>query len=121
MREIPDKDYITILEQNKIFFFGGLIAQTKLRNNLLSHVTAIPNEEESKRISSRNDFLLNKSSIYFDIEKLDFEKQKFPENSLIIFTIICSSQDYLMVKCINLILQKLREKIQKIWLNVMFL
>ena len=58
MREIPDKDYITILEQNKIFFFGGLIAQTKLRNNLLSHVTAIPNEEESKR-------------------------QKFPENSLI--------------------------------------
>lgn len=83
MREIPDKDYITILEQNKIFFFGGLIAQTKLRNNLLPHVTAIPNEEESKRISSRNDFLLNKSSIYFDIEKLDFEKQKFPENSLI--------------------------------------
>ena len=83
MREIPDKDYITILEQNKIFFFGGLIAQTKLRNNLLSHVIAIPNEEESKRISSRNDFLLNKSSIYFDIEKLDFEKQKFPENSLI--------------------------------------
>ena len=79
MREIPDKDYITILEQNKIFFFGGLIA----RNNILTHMTAIPNEEESKRISSRNEFLLNKSSIYFDIEKLDFEKQKFPENSLI--------------------------------------
>ena len=83
IREIPDKDYITIFEQNKIFFFGGLIAQSKLRNNILTRMTAIPNEEESKRISSRNEFLLNKSSIYFDIEKLDFEKQKFPENSLI--------------------------------------
>ena len=83
IREIPDKDYITIFEQNKIFFFGGLIAQSKLRSNMVTHMTAIPNEEESKRISSRNEFLLNKSSIYFDIEKLDFEKQKFPENSLI--------------------------------------
>ena len=151
MREIPDKDYITIFEQNKIFFFGGLIAQTKLRNNLLSHVIAIPNEEESKRISSRNDFLLNKSSIYFDIEKLDFEKQKFPENSLIPryklggtsengilyllggFTEIPNSNEennniynYLQFTRLfdgkmHLISQKLREKIQKIWLIVMFL
>ena len=33
IKQIPDKDYITILEQNKIFFFGGLIDRTKLRNN----------------------------------------------------------------------------------------
>ena len=84
IKQLPDKDYITIFEQNKIFSFGGLIDQSKKRNNILSQITTqISNEEESKRISSVNDFLLNKSCIYFDIEKLDFEKQKFPENSLI--------------------------------------
>ena len=80
IRQIPDKDYITIFDQNKIYFIGGLIDQTKLRNNTIPQ---IPNEEESKRISSRNDYILNKSCIYFDIEKLNFEKQKYPENSLI--------------------------------------
>ena len=80
IKQIPDKDYITICEQNKIFFFGGLIDQSKLRNNTLSQNQ---NEEESKTLSSRNDYILNKSCIYFDIEKLDFEKQKFNENSLI--------------------------------------
>ena len=84
IKQLPDKDYITIFEQNKIFFFGGLIDQSKKRNNTLSQITTqMSNEEESKQISSINDFLLNKSCIYFDIEKLDFEKQKFPENSLI--------------------------------------
>ena len=84
INQLPDKDYITIFEQNKIFFFGGLIDQSKKRNNTLSQITTqMSNEEESKQISSINDFLLNKSCIYFDIEKLDFEKQKFPENSLI--------------------------------------
>ena len=83
IKQIPDKDYITIFEQNKILFFGGLIDQSKLRNNILTPITTNANEEESKRISSRNEFLLNKSCIYFDIEKLDFEKQTFPENSLI--------------------------------------
>ena len=29
IKKIPDKDYITIFEQNKIFFFGGLIEQKK--------------------------------------------------------------------------------------------
>ena len=80
IKKIPDKDYITIFEQNKIFFFGGLIEQKKLRNN---NITQIHNEEESKRISSRNEYIVNKSCIYFDIEKLDFDIQKFPENSLI--------------------------------------
>ena len=80
IKQIPDKDYITICEQNKIFFFGGLIDQSKLRNNTLSQNQ---NEEESKTLSSRNDYILNKSCIYFDIEKLDFEKQKFNESSLI--------------------------------------
>ena len=80
IRQIPDKDYITIFDQNKIYFIGGLIDQTKLRNNTIPQ---IPNEEESKRISSRNDYILNKSCVYFDIEKLNFEKQKYPENSLI--------------------------------------
>ena len=84
IKQLPDKDYITIFEQNKIFFFGGLIDQSKKRNNTLSQITTqMSNEEESKQISSINDFLLNKSCIYFDIEKLVFEKQKFPENSLI--------------------------------------
>ena len=84
IKQLPDKDYITIFEQNKIFFFGGLIDQSKKRNSTLSQIAIqISNEEESKQISSINDFLLNKSCIYFDIEKLDFEKQKFPENSLI--------------------------------------
>ena len=64
IKQLPDKDYITIFEQNKIFFFGGLIDQSKKRNNTLSQITT-------------------QMSIYFDIEKLDFEKQKFPENSLI--------------------------------------
>ena len=80
IKKIPDKDYITIFEQNKIFFFGGLIEQKKIRNN---NITQIHNEEESKRLSSRNEYILNKSCIYFDIEKLDFDIQKFPENSLI--------------------------------------
>ena len=80
IKQIPDKDYITIFDQNKIYFIGGLIDQTKLRNNTIPQ---IPNEEESKRISSRNDYILNKSCVYFDIEKLNFEKQKYPENSLI--------------------------------------
>ena len=84
IKQLPDKDYITIFEQNKIFFFGGLIDKSKKRNSTLSQIAIqISNEEESKQISSINDFLLNKSCIYFDIEKLDFEKQKFPENSLI--------------------------------------
>ena len=84
IKQLPDKDYITVFEQNKLFFFGGLIAQSKLRSNTLSQtIMYVSNEEESKQISSQNDFILNKSCIYFDIEKLDFEKQKFPENSLI--------------------------------------
>lgn len=84
IKQLPDKDYITVFEQNKIFFFGGLIDQSKKRNNSISQLTTqISNEEESKQISSINDFILNKSCIYFDIENLDFEKQKFPENSLI--------------------------------------
>ena len=84
IKQLPDKDYITIFEQNKIFFFGGLIAQSKKRNNSISPITVqISNEEESKQISSINDFILNKSCVYFDIEKLDLENQKFPENSLI--------------------------------------
>ena len=84
IKQLPDKDYITIFEQNKLFFFGGLIAQSKLRSNTLSQtIMHVSNEEVSKQISSQNDFILNKSCIYFDIEKLDFEKQKFPENSLI--------------------------------------
>ena len=82
IKQIPDKDYITILEQNKIFFFGGLIDQSKIRNNNGTHASN-SNEEESKRISSRNEYIINKSCLYFDIEKLDLEKQKFNENSLI--------------------------------------
>ena len=80
IKQIPDKDYITIFEQNKIFFIGGLLDKSKIRNHIQ---TQLSNEEESKRISSINDYILNKSCIYFDIEKLDFEKQKFLENSLI--------------------------------------
>ena len=82
IKQIPDKDYITILEQNKIFFFGGLIDRTKLRNNNVPH-TSNSNEEESKTISSRTEYIFNKSCLYFDIEKLDLERQKFNENSLI--------------------------------------
>ena len=76
IKQIPDKDYITILEQNKIFFFGGLIEQNN-RNN-----QSIINEEKTKTDSSRNIHIINKSCIYFDLEKLDFEKQNFYENSL---------------------------------------
>ena len=84
IKQLPDKDYITIFEENKIFFFGGLIEQSKKRNNSISPITVqISNEEESKQISSINDFILNKSCVYFDIEKLDLENQKFSENSLI--------------------------------------
>ena len=81
IKQIPDKDYITILEQNKIFFFGGLIDRTKLGNNNVP-LTSNSNEEESKTISSRTEYILNKSCLYFDIEKLDLERQKFNENSL---------------------------------------
>ena len=78
MKQIPQKDYITILEQNRLFFFGGLIEEIRNINEQSS-----PNEENSKIDYSLDHNIINKSCVYFDIEKLEFEKQKFPEFSLI--------------------------------------
>ena len=75
---MPKKDYITILEQNRLFFFGGLIDEIHIQNE-----QSIPNEENAKTDYSLDHNIINKSCIYFDIEKLEFEKQKFPEFSLI--------------------------------------
>ena len=78
IRQIPQKDYITILEQNRLFFFGGLIEEIRNQSE-----QSIPNAENSKTDYSLDHNIINKSCIYFDIEKLEFEKQKFPEFSLI--------------------------------------
>ena len=78
IKQIPQKDYISILEQNRLFFFGGLIDEIYNQNEL-----SIPNEENSKTDYSLDHNIINKSCIYFDIEKLEFERQKFPEFSLI--------------------------------------
>ena len=78
MKQIPQKDYITIFEQNRLFFFGGLIEEIRNINE-----QSMPNEEDSKIDYSLDHNIINKSCIYFDIEKLEFEKQKFPEFSLI--------------------------------------
>ena len=78
IKQIPQKDYITILEQNRLFFFGGLIEEIKNQSE-----QSIPNAENSKTDYSLDHNIINKSCIYFDIEKLEFEKQKFPEFSLI--------------------------------------
>ena len=78
MKQIPQKDYITVLEQNRLFFFGGLIEEIRNINE-----QSMPNEENSKIDYSLDHNIINKSCIYFDIEKLEFEKQKFPEFSLI--------------------------------------
>ena len=78
MKQIPQKDYITILEQNRLFIFGGLIEEIHTINE-----QSIPDEEKSKTEYSLDHNIINKSCIYFDIEKLEFERQKFPEFSLI--------------------------------------
>ena len=78
IKQIPQKDYITIFEQNLLFFFGGLIEEIRNINE-----QSMPNEEDSKIDYSLDHNIINKSCIYFDIEKLEFEKQKFPEFSLI--------------------------------------
>lgn len=78
IKQIPQKDYIAILEQNRLFFFGGLIEEIWNINE-----QTIPDEENSKTDYSLDHNIINKSCIYFDIEKLEFEKQKFPEFSLI--------------------------------------
>ena len=78
MKQIPQKDYISIFEQNRLFFFGGLIEEIRNINE-----QSMPNEEDSKIDYSLDHNIINKSCIYFDIEKLEFEKQKFPEFSLI--------------------------------------
>lgn len=78
IKQIPQKDYITILEQNRLFIFGGLIEEIRNMNE-----QSIPDEENSKTDYSLDHNIINKSCIYFDIEKLEFEKQKFPEFSLI--------------------------------------
>ena len=78
MKQIPQKDYISIFEQNRLFFFGGLIEEIRSINE-----QSMPNEEDSKIDYSLDHNIINKSCIYFDIEKLEFEKQKFPEFSLI--------------------------------------
>lgn len=78
MKQIPQKDYITILEQNRLFIFGGLIEEMHTINE-----QSIPDEEKSKTEYSLDHNIINKSCIYFDIEKLEFERQKFPEFSLI--------------------------------------
>jgi hypothetical protein len=78
LKQIPKKDYISILEQNRLFFFGGLLEEFHIMNE-----QSIPNEENSKTDYSLDHNIINKSCIYFDIEKLEFEKQKYPEFSLI--------------------------------------
>ncbi len=78
IKQIPQKDYIYVLEQNRLFFFGGLIEEIRNQNE-----QSIPDEENSKTDYSLDHNKINKSCIYFDIEKLEFEKQKFPEFSLI--------------------------------------
>ena len=78
MKQIPQKDYITILEQNRLFIFGGLIEEMHTINE-----QSIRDEEKSKTEYSLDHNIINKSCIYFDIEKLEFERQKFPEFSLI--------------------------------------
>ena len=78
LKLIPQKDYITILEQNRLFFFGGVIEDIHNQNE-----QSIPNEENAKTDYSLDHNIINKSCVYFDIEKLEFEKQKFPEFSLI--------------------------------------
>jgi hypothetical protein len=78
IKQIPQKDYISILEQNRLFFFGGLIEEIRSQNE-----QSIPDEENTKTDYSLDHDKINKSCIYFDIEKLEFEKQKFPEFSLI--------------------------------------
>ena len=78
IKQIPQKDYISILEQNRLFFFGGLIEEIRNQNE-----QSIPDEENTKTDYSLDHDKINKSCIYFDIEKLEFEKQKFPEFSLI--------------------------------------
>ena len=78
MKQIPQKDYITILEQNRLFIFGGLIEEMHTINE-----QSIPDEEKSKTEYSLDHNIINKSCIYFDIEKLESERQKFPEFSLI--------------------------------------
>ena len=78
IKQIPQKDYITILEQNRLFIFCGLIEEIHNINE-----QSIPNEENTKTDYSIDHNIINKSCIYFDIEKLEFERQKFPEFSLI--------------------------------------
>jgi hypothetical protein len=78
IKQIPQKDYISILEQNRLFFFGGLLEEIRSQNE-----QSIPNEEKTKTDYSLDHNKINKSCIFFDIEKLEFEKQKFPEFSLI--------------------------------------
>ena len=78
IKQIPQKDYISILEQNRLFFFGGVLEEIHIQNEV-----SIPSEENSKTNYSLDHNIINKSCIYFDIEKLEFERQKFPEFSLI--------------------------------------
>ena len=78
IKQIPQKDYITILEQNRLFFFSGLIEE-----NINQNDTTISNEENEKTDYSVDHEKINKSCFYFDLEKLEFEKQKFPEFSII--------------------------------------
>ena len=78
IKQIPQKDYITILEQNRLFFFSGLIEE-----NLNQNDNTILSEENEKTDYSVDHEKINKSCFYFDIEKLEFEKQKFPEFSII--------------------------------------
>ena len=78
IKQIPQKDYITILEQNRLFFFCGLIGE-----NLNQNDTIISNEENEKTDYSVDHEKINKSCFYFDLETLEFAKQKFPEFSII--------------------------------------
>lgn len=75
INQIPLKDYITILEQNIIFFFGGIKKGDRIYN-------------EENEVKIKSDYIIenetiNKSCIYFNIEQLEFGKQKFQEFSLI--------------------------------------
>ena len=63
IKQIPQKDYISILEQNRLFFFGGLIEEIRNQNE-----QSIPDEENTKTDYSLDHDKINKSCIYFDIE-----------------------------------------------------
>ena len=78
IENLPKKDYISILEQNRIFIFGGLVEEKYNQNE-----QSTPNDENSKSGYNLGHYSINKSCFFFDIERLEFEKQKFPEFSFI--------------------------------------